>query len=62
MKYINTITGAIIDSPCLISGENWELVTENKSKNQKGKVEERRRGRRNRRGRIAWKVLRLLKI
>lgn len=40
MKYINTITGAIIDSPCLISGENWELVIESKSKNQKGKKKE----------------------
>lgn len=43
MIYKNIITGAIIDSPCLISGEDWEIVTENKSKNQKGKVEERRR-------------------
>lgn len=29
MKYKNVITGAIIDSPCLISGEDWEEVFEN---------------------------------
>lgn len=29
MKYKNVITGAIIDSPCLISSEDWEEVIEN---------------------------------
>lgn len=38
MKYRNIKTGVIIDTPCSISGENWELVTENKSK--KGKEKE----------------------
>lgn len=28
MRYINTKTGAIIDSPCAISGENWQMVEE----------------------------------
>lgn len=25
MVYRNTVTGAIIDSPCIISGGDWEL-------------------------------------
>ena len=29
MKYRNITTGAIIDSPCLISGEDWEELIEN---------------------------------
>lgn len=37
MIYRNKITGVIIDTPCSISGENWELIAENESK--KGKVE-----------------------
>lgn len=28
MIYKNIITGAIIDSPCLISGDDWEEVEE----------------------------------
>lgn len=28
MKYKNTNTGAIIDSPCIIKGENWIEVRE----------------------------------
>lgn len=28
MKYINTRTGAIIDSPCTISGGNWIVYGE----------------------------------
>ena len=28
MIYTNIITGAIIDSPCLISGDDWEEVEE----------------------------------
>lgn len=28
MIYKNIITGAIIDSPCLISGEDWKEVEE----------------------------------
>lgn len=30
MRYRNTLTGAILDSSCIISGEHWELVDENK--------------------------------
>ena len=28
MIYKNIITGAIVDSPCLISGDDWEEVEE----------------------------------
>lgn len=28
MKYKNTKTGAVIDSPCSISGKNWEPLQE----------------------------------
>lgn len=28
MIYINKKTGATIDSPCLLSGEDWELISE----------------------------------
>ena len=30
MRYINTKTGAVIDSPCAVSGGNWALVEEPK--------------------------------
>ena len=39
MKYKNVITGAIIDSPCLISGEDWEEVIENIA-NESEEIEE----------------------
>ncbi len=32
MKYIYTKTGVVIDSPCEIKGENWELVEEKEPK------------------------------
>ena len=32
MKYINTKTGAMIDSPCLLSGENWVAQLEDDGK------------------------------
>ncbi|MEJ8751662.1 hypothetical protein WKS98_03375 [Lagierella sp. ICN-221743] len=38
MKYINTKTGAIIDSPCLISGGDW--VEYGKQKPKKEVIEE----------------------
>lgn len=28
MIYVNKRTGATIDSPCLLSGEDWECVSE----------------------------------
>lgn len=28
MIYVNKKTGATIDSPCLLSGEDWELISE----------------------------------
>lgn len=39
MKYKNVITGAIIDSPCLISGKDWEEVIENIT-NESEEIEE----------------------
>ena len=39
MKYKNVITGAIIDSPCLISGKDWEEVIENIA-NESEEIEE----------------------
>lgn len=35
MKYINTKTGAIVDSPCIIEGENWEVLEEKENKIKK---------------------------
>lgn len=28
MIYVNKRTGATIDSPCLLSGDDWELISE----------------------------------
>lgn len=43
MRYKNTKTGAIFDSPCVISGGNWKEITENvdygKMKNSELKAE-----------------------
>lgn len=33
MRYKNTKTGAVIDSPCSISGGDWEVVKEQKKTN-----------------------------
>ena len=30
MIYVNKKTGATIDSPCLLSGDDWELISEAK--------------------------------
>lgn len=37
-KYINTKTGAIIETECIIKGENWELLKAAK-KNKKAEKE-----------------------
>lgn len=43
MRYKNTKTGAIFDSPCVISGGSWQEITENvdyeKMKNSELKAE-----------------------
>ena len=43
MRYKNTKSGAIFDSPCVISGGNWQEITENvdygKMKNSELKAE-----------------------
>lgn len=31
MKYRNKNTGAILEVPCVIKGENWEVVKEKKA-------------------------------
>jgi len=39
MRYKNTKTGAVIDSPFKITGDNWEIIdTEGVLYNQKGEV------------------------
>nr|DAN74726.1 MAG TPA: hypothetical protein [Caudoviricetes sp.] len=40
MKYRNITTGAIIDSPCLISGEDWEELIENTTNENEETVED----------------------
>nr|DAX46610.1 MAG TPA: Pilus-assembly fibrillin subunit, chaperone [Caudoviricetes sp.] len=40
MIYKNIITGAIIDSPCLISGDDWEEVEETTEELENEEVEE----------------------
>lgn len=34
-RYRNIKTGAIVDSPCILSGENWEKVEDKKEKDKK---------------------------
>ena len=34
MKYINTITGAVLDTASIIEGENWVLEDETKDKDE----------------------------
>jgi len=44
MRYINIKTGAVIDSPCFISGENWiedkKEIERPVEKNKKSKAKE----------------------
>lgn len=38
MKYKNTKTGAVVDSPCVIKGENWIEIKEEVKKPVKAKT------------------------
>lgn len=40
MIYVNKRTGATIDSPCLLSGEDWELISEAAEAEEVATVEE----------------------
>lgn len=40
MIYINKITGATIDSPCLLSGDDWELISKAADDEEVATVEE----------------------
>lgn len=40
MIYVNKRTGATIDSPCLLSGEDWECVSEAATVEEMETVEE----------------------
>lgn len=40
MKYRNVTTGAIIDSPCLILGKDWEELIENTTNENEETVED----------------------
>lgn len=35
MKYINKLTGYVIDTECVISGEDWEMLVESKKDSNK---------------------------
>ena len=40
MIYVNKRTGATIDSPCLLSGDDWELISEALEAEEVATVEE----------------------